>query len=150
MKNLFIIISTAIILCAASFTAQAQVFNPISPSSNNIPVLYTNSVPSAPWFIGGSKQCTVYFNYNCTTNTGNGAGTGTTVYTLAGSPNATGGTFYPYNTNGTCIITDVGTNTVGGYITVDGTGFQQLEIWSEANTATNMAPTNKVYNYFLK
>lgn len=150
MKNLFIIISAAIILCAASFTAGAQVFNPISPSSNSIPVTYTNIVPSTPWFIGGAKQCTVYFNYNCYTNTGNTAGTGTKVFTIAGSPAPTGGTFYPYNTNGTCTVTDNGTNIVGNYITVDGTGFQQLEIWSEANTATNLVATNKNYSYLLK
>ena len=149
MKKTLLLISFAVSLLCLS--TQAQVLNSVSLSSNSIPIAATNPVASTPWFVGGQKQCTLFVSVTPATNTvGVAVGTGSSTFTVSGSPAATGGTFYALNTNGSVTLTYNGTNTVSGYLVVDTTMFQQLEIASVSNTGTNLVWTNAVASYLLK
>ena len=136
---------------ALSLITQAQVLNTVTLGTNTMAVSTTNTAASSAIFVGGQKQCTVFFAVAPASNTvAIPAGTGSSTFTLAGSPDAAGGTFYTLNTNSTVTLTYNGTNQVNGYLVVDTSSFQQLQIVSMSNTATNLVWTNCTVKYLLK
>ncbi len=141
---------SALSLIATS--AISQVLNPVTLSTNFIPVSCTNPVPSTGWFVGGQKQCTLFATLNCVTNAAVPAGVGTASFTIDGSPDADPSTATYFSTTNILTITYNTTNPVSGYMVFDTSMFQSVRIGQMRNTGTNIVATNLNSNikYFLK
>ena len=150
MKTIKTFCAVACLAVGLAVSARADIqVNSVLLSSNTIPVTTTNSVASTPVTVGARGSCTVFFSDTPTLNSTNAAGTGTNIFAVYGSPDAspTASSSWFSATNVSIVLNS--TNTVTGYAKVDCSSFQSLEIYSMANTATNLVGVPSV-SYLCK
>ena len=136
MKFIKMIICGAAIAAVAALSATAQVAINMVPGTNTITALSTNTAASTVAFVGNQTSIGLFAAVTPTQLSTNApGGTGTAVFTLAGSPFQTGPFF---TTTNTLTVTYNTTNQATGFINVTPGVFTFWEINSIANTATNL------------
>ena len=148
MKKL---LSIAAVTFGLAICASAQVIvNPVNLATNTVPTNTTTTTDSGYITVGSRSTFNLFSSVTPTLNSTNGAGTGSLIQTVQGSPDATPTSGSLWFTAGYLTNTYSTTNPVTAYASFSVASFQSVKVSALNNTGTNLVATNLADSYLVK
>jgi opacity protein-like surface antigen len=143
--------AVAVLAAGLAVSASAQVIvNPVNLATNTVPTSTTTTADSNYITVGSRSTFNLFSSVTPTLNSTNGAGTGSLIQTVQGSPDSTPNSGSLWFAAGYLTNTYSTTNPVTAYASFSVASFQSVKVSALNNTGTNLVATNLVDSYLCK